>query len=62
MVGRKMLVFILWGGSERPLEHARSRVPWKGHGLGGRRTAVELFGFPTLSKAGIYQMGSETNF
>lgn len=23
--------------------------------------AIELFGFPTLSKAGIYQMGSETN-
>lgn len=57
-----MLVFIIWEESERPLECARSRVPWKGHGLGGGRTAVELFGFPTLSEAGIYQMGSETNF
>ena len=48
-------------GSERPPEHASSRVLWKGHGLGGRCTAVELFGFSTLTEAGIYQMGSETN-
>lgn len=42
-------------------ERASSPVLREGHGLAGGCTALELFGFPTLSEAGIYHTGPETN-